>query len=209
MIVMWQPAKRSPPAARHAAGTPRARRQKPMRLPPRVPTPAFTLLELVLVLVIIGMLGALVIPRFSQAIAAQRVGAAARRIQADIALARRAARTGSSSRTIAFNQTTNSYTIAGIQNLDRAGSTYEVRLGEEPYRVTLATADLGGDGNLVFNGYGVADTGGTIVIQAGRRAMRITVETLTGRTSVATCLPVLLLEAVPALDEAFAQGIPD
>ena len=55
----------------------------------------FTLIELVIVMVIIGVVGAIALPRFSQATARQQLDAAANRLASDLELAQARARASS------------------------------------------------------------------------------------------------------------------
>ena len=58
----------------------------------------FTLIELVMVLAIIGLITAIAAPRYAASLARYRAESAARRVAADLALARREAAASSSSR---------------------------------------------------------------------------------------------------------------
>src|SRR5690606_13068567 len=99
----------------------------------------------------------------------RRFQTAAMRIQADVALARESARATSSSRTVRFSTTTNSYQLLGSNAL-RGGQPGSVQLRAAPYQATLAHADFGGSPDLVFDGYGRITTGGEVRIKVG--AMR-------------------------------------
>jgi hypothetical protein len=62
--------------------------------------------------------------------------------------------------------------------------TYAVNLAEAPYQITLGAVDLGGDAMLIYSGYGIPDSAGTIVIQAGKYARRITIDPDTGIAAI-------------------------
>ncbi len=108
---------------------------------------AFSLVELVITLAIIGMLAAIAIPRYGQAQTRYRADAAAQRIAIDLQRARDVARTTSSSQLFfiadqsryGFGPATNSATI--------------VDLSQDPYRATATTGALG-SGSITFNGFG-------------------------------------------------------
>jgi prepilin-type N-terminal cleavage/methylation domain-containing protein len=146
---------------------------------------AFSLIELVLVMVIISIFAAMAVPRFAGALTRRRVDAAVHRVQADLALAQRRAKLLSASQTVEFAPATNSYTLVGMEDPDHAGKDYTVVLSEEPYGTLITSADLGGDMVIVFDGYGAPDSGGTIAIQLGDTAKTITVQAATGGTVVA------------------------
>ena len=71
-----------------------------------------------------------------------------------------------------------------MQHSDRPGRDYEVPLSEEPYKAGIASADFGGDLEIVFNGWGSPDSGGSVVIQVGNYMRTIIVEPSTGQASV-------------------------
>ncbi len=145
---------------------------------------AFSLIELVTVMIIIGILASMAVPRFANYTSRHRVEAAARRIVADLSLARRQARMTSASRTVEFDVTADDYRLVGTPDPDRPSAEYRVSLGVEPYRATIVSADFGGDATLVFDGYGAPDSGGTVVVQAGTNQQSVTVDPDTGRGSI-------------------------
>ena len=123
---------------------------------------AFSLIELVIVLAIIGLLAAMAVPRFANAAMHSRVDAAAKRIAADLELTRKYAIHSSTIQTVTFSG--NSYEISGMRDLDHATSSYKVNLSAEPYRARILSADFAGDSEVSFDIYGNADSGGTVVV---------------------------------------------
>jgi len=140
----------------------------------------FSLLELVLVLVIIGIIASVTVPRVAKALAVQRLEAAANRIAADIALTQRQARITSVAKKIGFEVDSNRYGLSGVRHLDRASAIYTVNLADEPYGTELISADFDGDAELIFDGYGVPDSGGVLLISCGVESIQITVAAETG-----------------------------
>ena len=69
----------------------------------------FTLVELVLVMVIIGVVGAIAMPRFTQANARHQLEAAANRVASDLERAREEARATSNWVQIAYSKSQESY----------------------------------------------------------------------------------------------------
>lgn len=108
-----------------------------------------------MVIVIISVLGALAIPRFSQAAERQRLEASADRVMADFALAQDRARAASQSVTILFEPDLGTYTFNAV-----GGDANTVNLGQSPYGVKITTAEFGADSEAQFNAFGVpVDTG--------------------------------------------------
>ncbi len=145
---------------------------------------AFTLVELILVMIILGIFAGMAAPRFGSALARRRADAAAGRIVVDLELARRQAKTSSASQNVLFDLAANSYRLPGMQHPDRPGQEYEVALSEEPYKAGIASADFGGDLEVVFDGWGSPDSGGSVVIQVGNYMRTIIVDPNTGQAIV-------------------------
>jgi len=127
----------------------------------------FSLLELALVMAVVAVLAAIAAPHYGRATARYRARVAAKRVAADLELAARAARTAGASRTVTFAAGIDTYSIAGIPAIDDPSADYRVVLSDRPYRAKLLSADFGGDAKLVFNGYGMPDSGGTVKVQVG------------------------------------------
>lgn len=150
----------------------------------RLSVPGFTLIELMTVLVIIVIFAAIAVPRYGASLARYRADAAARRIAADLAYARSAARSASAPRTVNFNVPSSRYGIAGVIAAGRRPGAYDISLGDEPYRATIASADFGGDASVIFSGYGVPDSGGTVVVRIGSTAKTVTLSDATGVVTI-------------------------
>jgi prepilin-type N-terminal cleavage/methylation domain-containing protein len=159
------------------------RAHRPIRLAAASPR-GFSLVEVVLVLVITACLAGIVLPRFGNAAAKQRADAAAKRIARDLSLAQNRAITSSASQTVTFNVGASSYTLAGMAAPDHSSQTYQVFLGQEPYNVTMVSANFGGNAVLIFNGYGAPDSDGSIVIRAAGFQKTIALDPDTGQASV-------------------------
>ena len=144
----------------------------------------FSLIELVTVVIIIGILASMAIPRFANFTGRQRADAAARRIAVDLSLAQGRAGSSSRSQTVDFNVAGNSYRLIGIPDPDRPGVEYVVSLSDEPYQAELISADFGSDAQVVFDGYGTPDSGGTVIVQWGTIQKTVVLDVNTGKASV-------------------------
>jgi type II secretory pathway pseudopilin PulG len=157
------------------------RRYRPYQNQPAY-RPALTLVEIVIVLAIIGLMAGIAINRYGQSLARWRVDSAARRVVADIELARRTARHKSSSVVVAFDNR-GFYGINELNDPDRPGERYRVVLTEPPYLSVLA-ASFGGGTSVAFDAYGQATPGGTVSVRHGALVRIITVDPLTSTVTV-------------------------
>ncbi len=151
------------------------------------PVPArragFSLLELVLVAAILTVIAAVAAPKYAAATARYRARLAARRIAADLALARRAARTAGAACRLRFDVDADAYELPGLDDLDRRGGSYRVRLDEAPYHADLTAASFGDDAELVFDGFGRPDSGGTIRLRVGDVEQTVVVAAGSGKAT--------------------------
>lgn len=147
---------------------------------------AFTLLELVLVLSIIGVLSAIAVPKFQRSLAKQRADAAANRIAADLRYARKLAMQQSSRQGVIFARSPghDSYGMAGVSGLENPASAYRVSLSDEPYNASFLSVSFGGTLTISFDGYGVPDNGGSVVVQAGEFTRTVSVDAVTGEVVI-------------------------
>jgi prepilin-type N-terminal cleavage/methylation domain-containing protein len=135
---------------------------------------AFTLLELIVVMSIIVTLSLIAMPRMSNSIALHRVESAANRIALDLKMAREHAMVTSTGQEVQFNLDDGAYTLGGLNDLERPDQAYVVYLNREPYGVELASVTMkGGATSVVFDGFGMPDTHGTVVIRLGRHQRSI------------------------------------
>lgn len=142
---------------------------------------AFTLVEMALVVAVLATLSAIAVPRFAAFLCNQRLEAAARRITVDLAYCQERARHSGATLRVRFNAVQDLYAMDGVTNPDHPGEAYSVRLAKEPYQVDVTSANLGGDAEIVFDAYGKADSGGTIVLRCGTRTLTVTVDAQSGK----------------------------
>jgi type II secretion system protein H len=145
---------------------------------------AFTLVELIMVIAVTGIIAAIAVPRYGNALSQYRVDVAARRIAADLALAQHRAKVAGASRTVTFNVAAASYQLTSIADFKKPAVDYTVNLSQSPYAATLTSVDMGGDTSITFNGYGVPDSGGSISVASGSKQRTVTVDATTGGATV-------------------------
>lgn len=126
---------------------------------------AFSLIELVIVIVIISITAAIAVPRFSGSMSNYRVESAARRLSADIEHMRARARATSSARTIVIDVANDAYTVTG-EGVDGA-TDYTVDLGTSPYDAAIVGADMGGTAKIAIDAYGMVSATGRVVLRSG------------------------------------------
>ena len=123
---------------------------------------------------LIAIVGAIAIPRYGASLANHRVDAAARRIAADLDYARRQARFASSSTTIVFDIATHQY----------SDSVTTVALEDDPYKTIIVFVNFGGDAEIVFDGFGRPDSGGSVLVQSGDRERTVALDGDSGRVTI-------------------------
>lgn len=155
----------------------------------------FTIVEVVLVSVLIGIFASIAIPRYSGSISRRRIEAAAQRIAADLAMARRRALLTDAPQTVTFDIAADRYVHNGMKDLDGGAADYAVDLAAEPYAARLVYVDLtsssesAGDTAVVFDIYGKPDSEGWIGVTVGSESRWIELNGKTGRVEITTVRP--------------------
>lgn len=144
----------------------------------------FSLLELVLVTAILAIVSAIAIPRYGCAATRYQVDLAARRVAADLRQAQAHAKTTGASCTIVFSVATGSYCLMNVPSLDRSPGDYTVDLMAEPYRASLVSASFNTTSQVVFNGWGLPDNAGSVIVAVGTQQRTVTVDVQTGHISI-------------------------
>jgi type II secretory pathway pseudopilin PulG len=149
------------------------------RLRPRC---AFSIFELVVVFLIMGILTAVTVPTFFDSMLFHRVETAARRVKADLELARTQARLTSASQSITFVNSV--YTLSNTKSLEKPSGVYSVDLKKQPYSLDSATANFSNLATVSFDGYGMPTSGGTVVLTAKSHSCTVTLNGSTGNVTI-------------------------
>jgi prepilin-type N-terminal cleavage/methylation domain-containing protein len=145
---------------------------------------AFSLTELVIVMLLTSILAAVSIPTFFDSLLFHRVESAARRVKSDLELARQTARLVNSEQV--FTVIGMTYTAGtAVSSLDRPGS-YMVDLSKSPYLLDALAANFGGLTEVRFDAYGLPSSGGTVLLQAKDHQCTVTLNATTGQVTISS-----------------------
>ncbi|HOA72616.1 MAG TPA: GspH/FimT family protein [Phycisphaerae bacterium] len=156
-------------------------------------TAGFSLLELILVLVVIAVMASIGLARLSRSPAHHQLTAAARRVAADLDLARQQAVALGTTRQVRFDKSASTYALEGVADINRPDKPYVVDLTLPPYGVAIKNVDLDGAGGsvLAYDAHGrpviqcdLAEAELKIVLAGQSRNVRITIDASTGRAYV-------------------------
>jgi len=136
----------------------------------------FTLVEMVIVMLVLGIMTSAVAPKYFEALDRYRVEAVARKIIADLKFAQREAQRTSSLRGVKFDVAQNSYLMIGVNDIDRQAQAYSFDLANSDYQVKLHDATFGGSSAIVFDIYGRPSAMGGVVVTCGGEAEGVVVE---------------------------------
>jgi type II secretion system protein H len=144
----------------------------------------FSLLEVVLVSAIIAIFAAMAVPRYGRASGRYRLDLAARRVASDLRLAQSHAKAASCARIVSFDPAAERYQLLNVPAPDSVSGDYTVTLSAEPYRVDLVSANFNSATQVTFNGWGLPDQGGTVVVAAGSQQKTVIIDAETGVVSI-------------------------
>lgn len=138
------------------------------------------LFELVVVVLIIAVVGAIAAPRAVNLIRHQRLDGASRRIMADLALTRTLAIRDQASRTLTLSTLDQSYSLPPQVT---AGAERVVRFNASPYQGVSIQSISYSPAEIVFSRLGLPQAGGTILLGDGVEQVLITISPTTGRAT--------------------------
>ncbi len=156
---------------------------------------AFTLVEVLVVVAIIAIAGAIVVPSINNA-GSLNVQAASRLVIADLLYAQNDAVAQQKSRKVVFEPASNRYRLTALDGTTlgvnwksgvAATGNYVVDFGnDDRFRgIVLENINFGDDNQIIFDPLGGPDTGGSVEVVFGPNRYRIVVAAITGRITVA------------------------
>jgi Tfp pilus assembly protein FimT len=151
----------------------------------------FTLIDLTITILILGIVAGIAVPRFSQSLNIVRADAAARHIAADLNYARHRAQVSSRPNAVNFTTSPAGYAMPTTPHLNRSGTSYAVTFSTLGLPVQL-TANIQGTSSVTYNAFGlptagsplVAMTSGSITVTSGTASKTVVINPQTGRASV-------------------------
>ncbi|MCL4743331.1 MAG: prepilin-type N-terminal cleavage/methylation domain-containing protein [Phycisphaerales bacterium] len=148
--------------------------------------PAFTLLELSIVIVVVSVVAAVSLPKYAESRSRYQVELAARKVCLDATYVQNDARYASTTRAIKYDLPTDSYTFDYAKPGSASAETALVILRNEPFQTALLKVDFNSASTLTFNGFGIPAAGGTIAVGGGSRGKSISVDPDTGAVTTTT-----------------------
>ncbi|MEO1007658.1 MAG: GspH/FimT family pseudopilin [Planctomycetota bacterium] len=145
---------------------------------------AFSLTELVIVLVVISVAAGLALPAYSSATGRYRAHGGAQQLVADLDRAAAHARTTATQVDVAFLSAPDRVEFSGLPDRLDAAVDHVLQLEGDPFSVRLVTADFGGSAAFTLNELGVPSSGGTIELDGGGRKWILDVDPTTGEASI-------------------------
>jgi Tfp pilus assembly protein FimT len=150
----------------------------------RVSRSAFSIMELIVVLLLMGIVAATATPSFFVSLQYHEIETAARRLTLDLQQVRHAARMKSQTQSLTFTGATTYTLSSGVTSLKGSSQTYVVDLSKGPYDLDAVTLNLGGQTVIPFDGYGNTTVGGTIVLALGDKTRTLTLNNSNGAITV-------------------------
>ncbi len=132
---------------------------------------------------VMSIMAAVAAPRFFESLLHHRVESAARRVKADLDLARSTARLTSAAQSLTFSGPRYTFSAA-VENFDDANVAYDVNLADAPYEIGTVTASFSGTQTVSFDGYGTPSSGGTVVLTCQGHVSTVTLNGITGDVTI-------------------------
>jgi prepilin-type N-terminal cleavage/methylation domain-containing protein len=115
---------------------------------------AFSMIEMVLVIVIIGVIAAIAMPRFADAGSGRRLSSAKAVIEQDIEAIRLRARATGKLHTLIFYPSDEMYVAFEGTDIKRDAIVHSRVLTDEPLSLELSRTNIGGDESVQINAFG-------------------------------------------------------
>ena len=164
------------------------RKARSMRNPRQIRSRAFTLVELLVVVMILAIVAAVAVP-YAVGTGDFQAMSAARRIAGDLEYAQNAAITTQTPVTVTFDVSGESYSVTNASGLlthpiTKLSYVIDFDSEESFNQLDLATVDFAGAAAVEFDELGSPDNGGTVTLRAGPNTYQVSVAPATGKVTV-------------------------
>jgi type II secretory pathway pseudopilin PulG len=151
---------------------------------------ATSMIDLVICVLVMGIMAAVALPKFSSAVASLRCEAVAKRIASDLNYARRMSMQTSLETEVGFRNFPAGYDMLNVESPIRPNKQYVVNLSDIDSAVGLTSFSFDGKSKLKFNAYGrpLVNSGplkvGQIVVSCGTFQYKAVIDPSTGEAQV-------------------------
>ncbi len=141
---------------------------------------AFTLVELIVVLVIISAVAGLALPAYGSALARYRLDAAAFALSRELDRATSHARATSTTVSIRFDTATHVVEFNGLPDRRTNATSFTLDLRESPREARIVSADFASTQTYQISGFGIPSSEGGVTLTNGGMQRSIKVDAATG-----------------------------
>lgn len=146
-----------------------------------------TLVEIVIVVLVIGIMASMAVPRYSRQIQHRQVMSAAMLIISDLEQTRQRAISTSTTRSVTFDASAHAYSLTSESRYARGNNTATVQLNETPWSTQIRSISAGMSSASVrqltvsFNGTGTLNENARIVLVSGNMLATVHMDKASGR----------------------------
>jgi len=144
----------------------------------------FSIVEVVIVVVIIGVTAVIAMPRYGNSIRRYRLESSAQRLISDFDRIVEDARRSRETRTLVIDVAADTWSVDDLVDLDGKGANYTMDISSDPYHADIIGADFDGTAKVVIDKFGRPAASGTVTLEVGGRKMTVKFNRSTGTAEV-------------------------
>ncbi len=145
---------------------------------------AFTLMDVTITALIIGILAGVTSPRLLNTLDDISLQAAAQQVAADLRYARRLAKMRGKNQSVTFTPASDTYELNGVSDLNRSSRPFIVVLPTVRYGAAIDSAAFGVGSVVTFDMYGKPNNGGSVVVSRRGATKTVLVDATTGEVQI-------------------------